>query len=117
MLKRDGIWSSGGGAGFGNWVLQGVFKARCGFLGFGVAGCGFLGWRAWVLSVGGGVSVGYFSFFKSYFGKRGGGGLKKKRFGIYIYICFGFKVLGFGEGCFWIFIFFTILGERGGGGC
>jgi hypothetical protein len=27
----------------------------------------------------------------------------KKRFGIYI--CFGFKVLGFGEGCFWIFFF------------
>jgi hypothetical protein len=55
-----------GGAGFGNWVLQGVFKARCGFLGFGVGGCGFLGWRAWVLSVGGvggGVSVGFFSFF------------------------------------------------------
>jgi hypothetical protein len=48
---------------FGNCVLQGVFKARCGFLGFGVGGCGFLGWRAWVLSVGGGVSVGFFSFF------------------------------------------------------
>jgi hypothetical protein len=63
-------------------------------------GCGFLGWRAWVLSVGGGVSVGFFSFFKSYFGKRGGGGFK-----IYLYFLglgdMGFRVLE--EGVFGFF--------------
>jgi hypothetical protein len=48
-------------------------------------------------------------------GRGDGGGFLKKRFGIYI--CFGFKVVGFGEGCFWIFFLKTILGERGGGGC
>jgi hypothetical protein len=112
VSKRDGIWSWGGGAGFGNWVLQGVFKARCGFLGFGVGGCGFLGWRAWVLSVGVGSVWGFFLFFKSYFGKRGGGGFK-----IYLYFLglgdMGFRVLE--DGVFGFF--YIVLVERGGGGC
>jgi hypothetical protein len=29
----------------------------------------------------------------------------------YIYICFGFKVLGFGEGCFWILFFLLFWGK------
>jgi hypothetical protein len=62
-----------------------------------------LGWRAWVLSVGGGVSVGFFSFFKSYFGKRGGDGFK-----IYLYFLglrdMGFRVLE--EGVFGFFLLF-----------
>jgi len=43
VFRRDKIWSLGGGAGFGNWFWgdMGVFKSRCGFLGFGVGGCGF----------------------------------------------------------------------------
>jgi hypothetical protein len=39
---------------------------------------------------------------------------KKESFKIYLFI-FGLGILGFGGGCFWIF--FTVLGERGWGGC
>jgi hypothetical protein len=86
-----------------------------------------------------GFERGAWGFLKSYFGERGGGSFKNfifflvwgtwgsrfwrkgvgvvyfLRFEFYIFFfCFGFRALGFGGGCFWIFFYY--LGERGGGG-